>query len=254
MIRRLAAALTVAASLLVASPAHAATTAPPAEVAAFPVSVDRSSVNGNLDLIGLTPSFAAQTLPASYVVQRGDTLSRIAARFCGTSSAYRSIGAASGIGNFDLIYPGQRLVLKCSGAVTAPKAAPKAAPKLRAQTASVAVSGSASGAVSFALAQVGKRYVWGTAGPSSYDCSGLVMAAFARIGIRLPHQSGGIAGYGRPVSGPLQPGDVLFLSGRGGVYHVMIYAGSGQIVEAASPGQGVIKHAIYPYSFARRLI
>jgi len=243
MIRRLAAALTVAASLLVAAPAHAATTAPPAEVAAFPVSQ-------NLDLAVSSPSLAAQTGPTTYVVQRGDTLTRIADRSCGNPAAYRSIGAASGIANFDLIYPGQRLRLVCSGAVTAPKAAPK----LRAQTASVAVSGAASGAVSFALAQVGKRYVWGTAGPSSFDCSGLVMAAFARIGIRLPHQSGGIAHYGRPVSGALQPGDVLFLSGRGGVYHVLLYAGGGQVVEAASPGQGVIKHAIYPYSFARRLV
>jgi len=244
MIHRLAAALTVAASLLVAAPAHAATTAPPAEVAAFPVS-------RNLDLAGLTPSLAAQTLPSSYVVQRGDTLTRIAARFCGNPSAYRSIGAASGIGNFDLIFPGQRITLKCTGGVAPARKAPAV---VHAQTASVAVSGAASGAVSFALAQVGKRYVWGTAGPGSYDCSGLVMAAFARIGIRLPHQSGGIAGYGRPVSGPLQPGDVLFLSSKTGVYHVILYVGGGQIVEAASPGQGVIKHAIYPYSFARRLV
>jgi cell wall-associated NlpC family hydrolase len=244
MIRRLAAALTVAASLLVAAPAHAATSLPPDAVAAL-------SVSQNLDLASLSPSLAAQTGPTSYAVQRGDTLTRIAARFCGNPSAYRSIGAASGIGNFDLIYPGQRVTLKCSGGVAPVRKAPAV---VHAQTASVAVSGAASGAVSFALAQVGKRYVWGTAGPSSYDCSGIVVAAYARIGIRLPHQSGGIAGYGRPVSGPLQPGDVLFLSGRGGVYHVILYVGGGQVVEAASPGQGVIKHAIYPYSFARRLI
>lgn len=246
MLRKLAvlAVTSAAACTLLASPAHAATTAPPAEVAAFPVSQ-------NLVLAGLTPSLAAQTLPSTYVVQHGDTLSRIAARFCGSSSAYRSIGAASGIGNFDLIYPGQRVTLKCTGGVAPVRKQPAV---VHAQTASVAVSGAAGGAVSFALAQVGKRYVWGTAGPSSFDCSGLVMAAFARIGIRLPHQSGGIAGYGRPVSGPLQPGDVLFLSGRGGVYHVILYVGSGQVVEAASPGQGVIKHAIYPYSFARRLV
>lgn len=234
MIRRLAATLTVAASLLVASPAHAATTAPPAEVAAFPV-------------VHLPDAVLAA--PSTYVVRRGDTLSRIAARFCGNPAAYRSIGAASGIGNYDLIFPGQRVNLACS--VTAPKAAPK----LHAQTASVAVSRSASGAVAFALAQVGKRYVFATAGPNSFDCSGLIMAAFARIGIRLPHQSGGIAGYGRPVSGPLQPGDVLFLSDRkGNVYHVILYVGSGQVIEAASPGQGVIKHGIYPYSFARRFV
>lgn len=237
----LLAAVTVA-GVLLASPAHAATTAnPPAEVAA-------------LSVVDLPTAVVA---PSTYVVQRGDTLTRIAARYCGNPAAYRSIGAASGIGNFDLIYPGQHLTLKCTGGVRAPerKAIRPTPAVVHAQTASVAVSGPGSRAVSYALAQVGKRYVWGTAGPNSYDCSGLLVAAFARAGVSLPHQSGAIARYGRPVSGPLQPGDVLFLSDRkGNVYHVILYAGAGQIVEAASPGQGVIKHAVYPYSFARRLV
>lgn len=237
MFARLAAALAVATTLL-ASPAHAATTAPPAEVAAFVVSAPAAVPAGAL----------------GYTVQRGDTLGRIAARYCGTTAAYRSIGAASGVANYDLIFPGQHLRILCTGGKPAPKA--KSAPKTTAApTAVLAAAGSAGPVVAFAEAQVGKRYVWATAGPGSYDCSGLIMAAYARIGVRLPHQSGGIAGYGRPVSGALQPGDVLFLSDRAGhVYHVILYVGGGQIVEAASPGQGVIRHAVYPYSFARRLV
>jgi cell wall-associated NlpC family hydrolase len=96
-------------------------------------------------------------------------------------------------------------------------------------------SGAAGIVVSFALAQVGKRYVYATSGPATYDCSGLVMAAYARVGIKLPHQSEQIAARGRQVpSGQWMPGDVIHTSG-----HVAIYIGNGQMVEAANPSAGV---------------
>jgi len=246
MIRRLAAALTVAASLLVAAPAHAATTAPPAEVAAFPVSQ-------NLDLAGLTPSLAAQTLPTTYVVQRGDTLSRIAARFCGSSSAYRSIGAASGIGNFDLIYPGQRVTLDCTHAVrtlsTTRNKHANAVPTLHAQTASAAVSGSSSGAVAYAMRQIGKPYVWGATGPGGFDCSGLIVASYRSVGITLPHFTGDLLRRGTPVSrSNLRPGDLVFLSSS----HVGLAIGGDQVVVAPQSGERVKVQKIYAYYAGRR--
>ena len=71
-------------------------------------------------------------------------------------------------------------------------------------------SGAAGTVVSFALAQVGKRYVYATSGPNTYDCSGLVAAAYARVGVKLPHQSEQIAARGRRVpSGQWMPGDVI---------------------------------------------
>jgi cell wall-associated NlpC family hydrolase len=231
------------AAILPSSPAHAATsTAPPAKLVAASAFVAIQS-----------------TAPTSYVVQRGDTLSGIAAEFCGRASAYRSIGDASGIARYNLIYPGQRITLTCTApklaAVRKPVPAKAKTPtKPTAVVASTRGIGTSSSAVAFAMGQIGKPYVWGATGPNSFDCSGLVVAAYARVGIRLPHQSSAIAGYGRPVSGPLQPGDLLFLSSGGHVYHVIVYVGGGQIVEAASPGQGVVRHGIYPYSFARRLV
>jgi cell wall-associated NlpC family hydrolase len=96
-------------------------------------------------------------------------------------------------------------------------------------------SGAAGTVVSFAMAQVGKRYVYATAGPNTYDCSGLVMAAYAKVGIKLPHQSEQIAARGRKVpSGQWMPGDVIHTSG-----HVAIYIGNGKMVEAANPSAGV---------------
>ncbi|MEV6924965.1 NlpC/P60 family protein [Dactylosporangium sp. NPDC051485] len=96
-------------------------------------------------------------------------------------------------------------------------------------------SGAAGTVVSFALDQVGKRYVYATAGPNTYDCSGLVMAAYAKVGIKLPHQSEQIAARGRRVpSGQWMPGDVIHMPG-----HVAIYIGNGKMVEAANPSAGV---------------
>lgn len=105
--------------------------------------------------------------------------------------------------------------------------------------------------VGYALAQVGKPYVWGAAGPGSYDCSGLVMASFARVGIRLPHQSGGQASAGRAVTrAQLQRGDIILYSG-----HVAIALGGGKMVHAANPRTGIVVAAIYgsPIGYRRLL-
>lgn len=89
--------------------------------------------------------------------------------------------------------------------------------------------------IRYALNQVGDRYVWGAAGNGGYDCSGLVMASYARVGVRLPHFSGAIARTGRRVPRSLiRPGDVLGYPG-----HVAIYLGGGRMVEAANPRVGV---------------
>lgn len=104
----------------------------------------------------------------------------------------------------------------------------------------VSSSGSVgSGALRFAMSQIGKPYVWGAAGPSSYDCSGLVLAAFASVGVYLPHFTGSQIGYGSSVSADaMQPGDVVFF-GYGVPSHVGIYIGGGQIVHSPRPGSYV---------------
>ena len=89
-----------------------------------------------------------------------------------------------------------------------------------------------------ALTQRGKPYVWGAAGPGSYDCSGLVEWAFAQEGISLPHYTGSQWDSGQHVSrADLEPGDLVFFFSD--ISHVGIYLGNGLMVDAPSAGQDV---------------
>lgn len=104
--------------------------------------------------------------------------------------------------------------------------------------ASVPASGRAAAAIRYAMAQVGKAYVYGAAGPSAFDCSGLTMRAYGTAGVGLPHSSGAQFSSGpRIAASALQPGDLVFYYSA--ISHVGIYIGNGMIVHAANPSQGV---------------
>ncbi len=101
---------------------------------------------------------------------------------------------------------------------------------------------------------MGKPYQWGAAGPGSYDCSGLTSAAWAQVGVSLPHSSKAQAGYGTSISsGNLQPGDLVFSFSP--ISHVGIYIGGGRLVAAPSAGDVVkIQSLQYlPFTTAVRL-
>ncbi|MDQ1429170.1 MAG: hypothetical protein QOK39_2646 [Acidimicrobiaceae bacterium] len=81
------------------------------------------------------------------------------------------------------------------------------------------VAGDVSKVINFALAQLGKPYVWGATGPNSYDCSGLTQASYAAAGIRIPRVTFDQARDGAPVdwhAGPLRPGDLIFTASGSG--------------------------------------
>lgn len=106
-------------------------------------------------------------------------------------------------------------------------------------------SAAAHRAVNFALAQVGKPYVFGAAGPGSYDCSGLTMAAWRAGGVSLPHLAASQFNYGTHVTAnQLQPGDLVFLYSPIG--HVSMYIGGGQLVSAPQPGENV---KVVPFAY-----
>jgi hypothetical protein len=87
-------------------------------------------------------------------------------------------------------------------------------------------------------AQLGKKYVWGSAGPNTFDCSGLVQYVYGHHGIKVPRTSAEQAHSGQVIpKGQQQPGDLLFTGdGPLGEGHVQIFIGGGQIIEAPHTG------------------
>ncbi|WMX45619.1 C40 family peptidase [Streptomyces roseicoloratus] len=106
-------------------------------------------------------------------------------------------------------------------------------------------TGSAAAIVAFARAQVGDAYVRGGTGPNSWDCSGLVQAAYRQANIDLPRISSSQSSMGTSVSlSNLQPGDILYWGSRSGSYHVAIYVGGGKYVGAQNPSTGVVERSL----------
>ncbi|MBP3905481.1 MAG: C40 family peptidase [Peptostreptococcaceae bacterium] len=101
--------------------------------------------------------------------------------------------------------------------------------------------------VNTAKAQIGKKKAWGAEGPNAFDCSGLTYYIYKQNGITIPRTSREQSNFGTTVSkSNLQPGDLLFFStdGSGGVSHVGIYVGNGQMVHVSSSKNSVISTSI----------
>ncbi len=120
-------------------------------------------------------------------------------------------------------------------------------------------SGGADRAIDFARAQLGEEYVWGAAGPDSWDCSGLMLGAWGAAGVYLPHYSAAQYDAGTPISSSeLRPGDLVFWgtsSDPASIHHVAMYIGNGQIIHAPRTGRPVSIDSMYywtpPNFFAR---
>jgi cell wall-associated NlpC family hydrolase len=96
-------------------------------------------------------------------------------------------------------------------------------------------------AVAYALDHLGAPYVWGAAGPSAFDCSGLTMAAYAAAGVGIPRVSRAQWGAGRHVDlASLIPGDLVFYADNTAdpstIHHVGMYIGRGLMVHAPHTG------------------
>ncbi len=132
----------------------------------------------------------------------------------------------------------QQAAARAARAAAAQVATPKVS--YGAQPASSSVPGGRyGGVVGVAMRYLGTPYVYGGASPSGFDCSGLVMYAYAQIGVSLPHYTVAQYNYANSVSvskSQLQPGDLVFFAGLG---HVGIYVGGGSFIHAPHTGSVV---------------
>ncbi|TKI64370.1 C40 family peptidase [Nocardioides jishulii] len=132
----------------------------------------------------------------------------------------------------------------------APAPAPKPQPKPDpAPVPAPAPAKGAAAAANYAAAQLGEPYVWGAAGPNSWDCSGLTMKAWAAGGKSLPHWSVGQYRATTPIKASnLRKGDLVFWSNTSNpdtIFHVALYVGDGQIIHAPRTGRPVVRESMY---------
>jgi cell wall-associated NlpC family hydrolase len=112
-------------------------------------------------------------------------------------------------------------------------------------------SGRAKAALTFALAQLGDPYVYGGTGPNSWDCSGLVQAAYRAAGVSLPRVVGPQMSATRRVSmSDLRPGDLVAYASMA---HIGMYVGNGKVVHAPRPGKSVEITGLGGFSVAGRV-
>ncbi|MEO5902130.1 MAG: LysM peptidoglycan-binding domain-containing protein [Ilumatobacteraceae bacterium] len=204
--------------------------------------------------------------PTSYTVVGGDYLYGIARNFAVPFSALLS---ANNFTATSAIFPGRPITIP-AGATTTPKTtavptiatpatgaasnvvSPSTVPTVTIQpTTSQKVNVAPTGnskldtVIAFAIAQLGKPYVFAGAGPDTYDCSGLVLAAYAQAGVQLIHQSAVQSTEGTAVdwkTTPILPGDLVFTAGSatpGMISHVGMAINATQWVQSPRPNAGV---------------
>ena len=109
--------------------------------------------------------------------------------------------------------------------------------------------------VSYAFNFIGRPYVFGAAGPKSFDCSGLTMYVFGKFGVSLPHYTGSQYSMGASVSkGNLRAGDLVFFNTYGPISHVGIYIGGGDFIHAPSSGKTITVSSLSDSYYAKRYV
>jgi peptidoglycan DL-endopeptidase CwlO len=152
-----------------------------------------------------------------------------------TRAAIAAFKSSHGLPATDVIGPRTLAALGVSGTATTAASVP-------ASTTAPTASSKGAAAVQAALSKVGASYSYGAAGPSSFDCSGLVMWAFQQAGVSLPHSSYAQYGIGQAVS-DIQAGDLVFFNTAGsGASDVGIATSATTAVSATT--HGVMTHSI----------
>ena len=201
----------------------------PGQVIMLPDAAVVAAVSVNGSVVAAAPVIASSS---TYTVAKNDSLSGIASKAKVSLSAFLAV---NGFTKSSVIIPGQVVKLPEGAKVTvatSTSSTPAAPSRLQV-------------VLDFAQAQVGKPYEFGKAGPTSYDCSGLTLAAFAQVKVSLPHQSLLQSKLGTAIdwkSVGVQAGDLVFtFSSRNltQISHVGIAISATQWIEAPYAGGSV---------------
>jgi LysM repeat protein len=179
-------------------------------------------------------SAAPAATGGAYTVVAGDTLSTIAD---GHGVSLSALLAVNSLSASSLITPGMQLSLPAGASASSGSSSGSAAV--------AATNTPVDRVLAFALAQVGKPYVFFTKGPTTFDCSGLTLAAYAQIGVDLVHHAATQAQQGRAVdfwNDSIQTGDLVFLDGDwdGTIDHVGIALSATMWVQASQSHDTVL--------------
>ena len=108
-------------------------------------------------------------------------------------------------------------------------------------------------AMRVALAQRGDPYRYGAAGPNAFDCSGLTMFSFGRVGRNIPRTTDQQkAGLRAIAKSDKRRGDIILFVNGGNAYHAGVYIGRGRIVHASHSGTPVKVDRIWTSSYVVR--
>ncbi len=196
-------------------------------------------------------AITSATPAATYIVVAGDALANIAWR---NGVKLGALVKANGITVTSVIMPGRTLTIPpatmpmpipTARSVAAPTPAAAAPVTATDAIAASPVNGSLDTLLTYLSAQVGTPYQFFSAGPATFDCSGLVVAGFRQIGMSMPHQSRALARLGTPVdwrSEPIAAGDLVFTSAVNDptlITHVGVALDSQRWVHAVGLGRTV---------------
>lgn len=196
---------------------------------------DHANVGSTPAATDSTSSVNVASAGSTYTVQRNDSLSLIASK---TKVRLDDLLAVNKFTRTSVIVPGQVINLPASAVVAV--AATTTVNSMVAPSISKVQS-----VVDFAKAQVGKPYAFNTAGPATYDCSGLTLASYAVVGVKLPHQSLQQSKLGTAIdwkTTPIQAGDLIFTFSSANptqISHVGIAISATQWIEAPNSGTAV---------------
>jgi cell wall-associated NlpC family hydrolase len=209
----------------------------PGQVIKLPDSAVVNAASATSTPVAAAPSVASGS---TYTVVKNDSLSGIALK---AKVSLSSFLAVNGFKKTSVIVPGQIVKLPKGAVINAAPATSTDAPSAPYSRLQVVLD--------FAKAQIGKPYEFGKAGPTSYDCSGLTLKAFAQVKVSLPHQSFLQSRLGTAVdwkSSAIQAGDLVFTfssMNMSQISHVGIAISSTQWIEAPYTG-GVVRISSLP--------